>query len=209
MMRLPSWKAGRRAENESSSSTISATLRVALLPLCMAMPNWAFFTARTSFTPSPIMATRCPLPMSASTIRSFCRGERCARRSWRGLPSRQIHLAHPLELRSGYALDGAVQSRPLCQGRHGLRIIPRDDLDLDAEPRELGDGLAGFRRSSSAIATTASGMSEGNSGRSLLRARSSTSGITGKYHDAEAFVRPRSAPGPSEPTPGASASAGR
>ena len=56
-MRCPSRNAEGKLAKESLSSTISATLRVAWLPLCMAMPKSAFFNERTSFTPSPIIAT--------------------------------------------------------------------------------------------------------------------------------------------------------
>ena len=57
MMRRPSVKAGSNAANESFSRIISATLRVTLLPLSIAMPSLAFLSDSASFTPSPIMAT--------------------------------------------------------------------------------------------------------------------------------------------------------
>ena len=57
MMRWPSWTAGARAANESSVSTMSATLRVAWLPLAMATARFDFLSDSTSLTPSPIIAT--------------------------------------------------------------------------------------------------------------------------------------------------------
>jgi hypothetical protein len=56
-MRCPSSTAGASAAKESSISTMSATLRVAWLPLCIATPRFACFSESTSLTPSPIMAT--------------------------------------------------------------------------------------------------------------------------------------------------------
>ncbi len=74
-MRVPSFRAKGMAEKESPSSTIAATLRVALLPLSMAMPILAFFSDSTSLTPSPIMATYSPEARRAETSASFCCGE--------------------------------------------------------------------------------------------------------------------------------------
>ena len=56
-MRWPSCTAGASAANESFIKTMSATARVAWLPLCIEMPRLAFFSDNTSLTPSPIMAT--------------------------------------------------------------------------------------------------------------------------------------------------------
>jgi len=56
-MRWPSSTAGASEANESFVSTMSATARAAWLPLCIAIPRFAFLSERTSFTPSPIIAT--------------------------------------------------------------------------------------------------------------------------------------------------------
>ena len=56
-MRWPSMKAAGRAENESLSRTMSATLRVTGLPERIATPTSAALSAGTSLTPSPIIAT--------------------------------------------------------------------------------------------------------------------------------------------------------
>jgi hypothetical protein len=57
MIRRPSCWAGRSAARESSVSTMSATSRATALPLFIATPTCARFSARASLTPSPIMAT--------------------------------------------------------------------------------------------------------------------------------------------------------
>ena len=56
-MRCPSLTAGASAANESFIRMMSATARVACVPLSMAMPRFDFFSESTSFTPSPIIAT--------------------------------------------------------------------------------------------------------------------------------------------------------
>ena len=56
-MRWPSCTAGCSAAKESLTKIMSATPRVAWLPLCMAMPRLAFLSESTSLTPSPIIAT--------------------------------------------------------------------------------------------------------------------------------------------------------
>jgi hypothetical protein len=57
MMRWPSVMACGSTANESFVSTMSATPRVAWLPLCIAMPKSAFLSESTSLTPSPVIAT--------------------------------------------------------------------------------------------------------------------------------------------------------
>ena len=59
------------AVNESSSSTIPATPRVVEVPEAMATPTSATRSARTSFAPSPTIATKCPWAFSDSTISAF------------------------------------------------------------------------------------------------------------------------------------------
>jgi hypothetical protein len=56
-IRWPSLNAAGSAANESLSSTMSATPRVAARPLCMEMPIFARLSDSTSLTPSPIIAT--------------------------------------------------------------------------------------------------------------------------------------------------------
>ena len=57
MIRCPSSTAWATAAKESSIRTRSATPRVAWLPLPIEMARLAFLSDRTSFTPSPIIAT--------------------------------------------------------------------------------------------------------------------------------------------------------
>lgn len=66
--RRPSATTAGRASKVESSSTSCATARVAAAPVPMAMPRSASFTARTSFTPSPVIATTWPRAWSARTI---------------------------------------------------------------------------------------------------------------------------------------------
>lgn len=56
------------------SSTICATARVASEPDPIATPMSASFSARTSLTPSPVIATVCPRDCSAPTMSRFCCG---------------------------------------------------------------------------------------------------------------------------------------
>ena len=56
-IRWPSSTAGASAANESFMRTMSATPRVAWLPLCIATATLARLRESTSFTPSPIIAT--------------------------------------------------------------------------------------------------------------------------------------------------------
>ena len=57
-----------------SSSTKWLTLRVASLPLAIAIEQSASFKAKISLTPSPVMATLCPLFFKALTKIIFCSG---------------------------------------------------------------------------------------------------------------------------------------
>ena len=72
--RRPSPTTDGIASNVESSSTSCATARVAELPEPIATPMSASFSASTSFTPSPVIATTCPRDWSASTIARFCCG---------------------------------------------------------------------------------------------------------------------------------------
>ena len=56
------------------SRTIWATARVASEPEPIATPMSASLRARTSFTPSPVIATVCPWDCSAPTMSRFCCG---------------------------------------------------------------------------------------------------------------------------------------
>ena len=72
--RRPSATTRGNAENLFVSSTSCATLRVAGAPEPMATPMSAFFSASTSLTPSPVMATVRFWRCSDSTICCFCSG---------------------------------------------------------------------------------------------------------------------------------------
>ena len=74
MTRRPSATAFGSVANRLSSSTSWATARVAELPVPIAMPMSASFRARTSLTPSPVMATTWPRACIALTIARFCCG---------------------------------------------------------------------------------------------------------------------------------------
>ncbi|OAH12127.1 hypothetical protein STSP_45880 [Streptomyces jeddahensis] len=67
------------------SSTIWATARLASEPEPMATPMSASFSASTSLTPSPVIATVCPRDCSAPTISRFCCGVTRPKTVW---PSR-------------------------------------------------------------------------------------------------------------------------
>ncbi len=72
--RRPSATTEGSAAKLLSSSTICATARVASLPDPIATPMSASFSARTSLTPSPVIATVWPRRWSAPTMSRFCRG---------------------------------------------------------------------------------------------------------------------------------------
>ena len=74
MTRRPSATTPGSVANLPSSSTSCATARVAAAPDPMATPMSASFSASASFTPSPVMATTCPLDCNAPTIARFCCG---------------------------------------------------------------------------------------------------------------------------------------
>ena len=57
-----------------SSNTICATARDAELPEPIATPMSASLSARTSLTPSPVIATVCPRDCNACTIARFWSG---------------------------------------------------------------------------------------------------------------------------------------
>ncbi len=75
-MHRPFRRTCERSFREPVSSTMSATLRAAWLPLRVATPRLACVNAGTSFTPSPTMATRCPSSHSVRTTSPFCSGVR-------------------------------------------------------------------------------------------------------------------------------------
>ena len=96
----------------------------------MAMPRSARLIGSTSLTPSPIMATRCPLPWSASTMATFCCGDTRPKTLW--LRSARI-VAGRRQLLAGD--DRLVSQRQveMCDGRpHRLGIVAGDDLERDA-----------------------------------------------------------------------------
>ena len=74
MSRRPSEMISRMWEKSESSSTTCAAWRAASEPAPMAMEQSASFMARMSLTPSPVMATRLPVPLRASTSCFFCSG---------------------------------------------------------------------------------------------------------------------------------------
>ncbi len=74
MTRRPSATTCGSVAKSLSSSTIRATARAAGLPLPIATPTSASLRARTSFTPSPVIATVCPRAVSARTSARFCSG---------------------------------------------------------------------------------------------------------------------------------------
>jgi len=69
--RRPSATTPGSVANLPSSSTSSATAFVAGAPDPTAIPRSASFSASTSLTPSPVMATVCPRARNALTISSF------------------------------------------------------------------------------------------------------------------------------------------
>ena len=73
-VRFPSMMAFGRAMKLSFTRTMSATLRAAPLPLWTATPTWAFLMERTSFIPSPTMATYLSFFLRVSITFSFCSG---------------------------------------------------------------------------------------------------------------------------------------
>ena len=72
--RLPSATTSGMREKSLSTSTTSETLRAASDPEAMATEQSASRRARTSLTPSPVMATVWPRPLSARTSPRFCWG---------------------------------------------------------------------------------------------------------------------------------------
>ena len=73
--RRPSATTCGMAPKSESSRTTCATARDASLPEPIATPMSASFSARASFTPSPIIATVCPRSSSARTIARFWFGD--------------------------------------------------------------------------------------------------------------------------------------
>ncbi len=78
-MALPSSMAATMVAKLSSARTISEASLVTSVPVMpMATPMSALLSAGASFTPSPVMATMCPLFLRASTMRILCSGETLA-----------------------------------------------------------------------------------------------------------------------------------
>ena len=73
--RRPSATTPGRRSNLPSRRTSFATALVAGAPDPIATPISARLSAKASFTPSPVMATTCPLDCNALTIACFCSGE--------------------------------------------------------------------------------------------------------------------------------------
>ena len=72
----PSSTAATMLAKLSSVRTMSAvSLETSVPVIPMATPMLARFSAGASFTPSPVMATTCPLALKASTIFVLCWGE--------------------------------------------------------------------------------------------------------------------------------------
>ena len=85
MMRRPSATTPGSTENFESTRTICAMAFVAWEPLPMAIPRSASLRARASLTPSPVMATQCPLPCRAPTMARFCSGVTRPNTSWEAM----------------------------------------------------------------------------------------------------------------------------
>jgi hypothetical protein len=80
--RRPSATTAGRSANRPSSRTMRATALLAALPLPMAIPRSATFSARTSFTPSPVIATVWPRACNAHTRARFCSGVTLPKTAW-------------------------------------------------------------------------------------------------------------------------------
>ena len=140
MIRWPSMTASGSAENESSSSTMSATARVAWLPLCIEMPSCACLSDRMSLTPSPTMATHSPFWRSVPTRRALSDGGTRPNTERVRTASASSAVVHRLQLQSRDGLAVQAQADLPGERRHGHRVVARDELQGHAGIGEPGQG---------------------------------------------------------------------
>ena len=140
--RRPSPTTEGRASNVESSSTSCATARVAELPEPIATPMSASFSASTSFTPSPVIATTCPRDWSASTIARFCCGVTLPKIAC--VSSTSASSRPPSG--SAFASNGAsAPGRPTRRATAATvcGVVAADDLDVHALPGEVRERRRG------------------------------------------------------------------
>ena len=142
--RRPSATTSGMWEKSLSASTISETLRAAADPEAMATEQSASRRARTSFTPSPVMATSVPAPVQgAHEVALLLR--RDAPEHAR-LVDGGVELLGRVERRGVHVALGMRDAGAHGDGRDRAGVVPGDDPELDPlveeEPHGLGSGGA-------------------------------------------------------------------
>ena len=140
----------------------------------------ASFSASTSFTPSPVIATTCPRDWSASTIARFCCG--VTRPKIACVSSTSASSSPPSG--SAFASNGVVGARRAPRAARPRptvsRVVAADDLDVDAllgevrERRRRRLAAPGPSRITSATGTSRSGAAICRRCAASVRPRSTT-----------------------------------
>ena len=130
--RRPSASTDGMCENLPSSSTSWATALVACAPLPIATPMSASFRASASLTPSPVIATTCPLRCNACTSARFCSGDTRPKTMVFSAISRSSSGSSPRVRASTTDVRTELETDPAGDGADGGRVVAGDDLDPDA-----------------------------------------------------------------------------
>ena len=141
-IRRPSATARGSIENWSRSSTMSAIPLLIWLPEPIATASRARFSAGTSLTPSPIIATKRPPSASAPTSACFCSGVIRQKTVLRSAASPRPALS------SGSSDPSITAGLPrhadrLGDGGHGLAGVAGDQLQVDLLGAHELDRLGG------------------------------------------------------------------
>ena len=139
--RRPSASTDGMCENLPSSSTSWATALVACAPLPMATPMSASLSASASLTPSPVIATTCPLRCSACTSVRFCSGETRPKTVVFSAISRSSSGSTPMRAGVDDVIGSDIEADPAGDRADGRRVVAGDDLDPDALLLEVLQGL--------------------------------------------------------------------
>ena len=152
-MRRPSMTPSASTPRSLSSSTTSAASLATSVPESTEIPTSAWCRATASLTPSPRKATSFPVRRATLMIRDFWSGP--IRANTVVVGDRRLELVVVERTRPRAPVSTPAQCDADVRahlGRHQA-VVPGDDLDLDPQPLESGDGRrrrrpwAGRRRS--------------------------------------------------------------
>jgi len=120
MTRRPSATTDGMAAKSESNSTICETWHATSLPEAIATLQSAALSAKTSLTPSPVMATVLPSALSACTSRRFCSGVTRPKTVYSRAPRQSFSGVSSAEASTIFSAPGIPASAATCDAVTGL-----------------------------------------------------------------------------------------